>query len=85
MRYWQVASEAEVARGLGVSARMVCYYLRRAYTRLRAIVEQSAAEVRAGKQPRISWSLTRYPAHAEALADFAAALLSGKTGTTLVR
>jgi DNA-directed RNA polymerase specialized sigma24 family protein len=36
MRYWQDASEGEVARGLGVSTRMVRYYLRRAYTRLRA-------------------------------------------------
>jgi DNA-directed RNA polymerase specialized sigma24 family protein len=35
MRYWQDASEAEVARGLGVSGRMVRYYLRRAHVRLR--------------------------------------------------
>lgn len=36
MRYWQDAPEDEVARGLGVSSRMVRYYLRQAYARLRA-------------------------------------------------
>ncbi len=46
---------------------------------LRAIEERFAAEWRAGQAPRLASYLERYPAHAAALADFAAALMAGES------